>query len=162
MTKIFKAIGIEFTKPLKWYNWLTLAWVAVSFILLSIDTETAPIWAVFLVVANFALSIKVAAKTIPDIKDDEKKRIIDLTLGELMDAIDERIEVAAQKPEKPKAAKRYVYGLKGLAILLGCSKTTAARLKASGRIDAAITQVGALLIIDADLALKLAAGNKKK
>ena len=30
-----------------------------------------PIWAVFLVVANFALSIKVAAKTIPDIKDDE-------------------------------------------------------------------------------------------
>lgn len=71
MTKIFKAIGIEFTKPLKWYNWLTLAWVAVSFILLSIDTETAPIWAVFLVVANFALSIKVAAKTISDIKDDE-------------------------------------------------------------------------------------------
>lgn len=93
---------------------------------------------------------------------DTKKRIIDLTLGELMDAIDERIEVAAQKPEKPKAAKRYVYGLKGLAILLGRSKTTAARLKASGRIDAAITQVGALLIIDADLALKLAAGNKKK
>ena len=71
MTKIFKALGIEFTKPLKWYNWLTLAWVAVSFILLSIDTETAPIWAVFLVVANFALSIKVAAKTVPDIKDDE-------------------------------------------------------------------------------------------
>ena len=69
------------------------------FILLSIDTETAPIWAVFLVVANFALSIKVAAKTRPDLKDDEnsqtmdtKKRIIDLTLGELMDAIDERIE----------------------------------------------------------------------
>ena len=30
-----------------------------------------PIWAVFLVVANFTLSIKVAAKTIPDIKDDE-------------------------------------------------------------------------------------------
>lgn len=71
MTKIFKALGIEFTKPLKWYNWLTLAWVAVSFVLLSIDTETAPIWAVFLVVANFALSIKVAAKTVPDIKDDE-------------------------------------------------------------------------------------------
>lgn len=93
---------------------------------------------------------------------DTKKRIIDLTLGELMDAIDERIEAAAQKPEKPKTAKRYVYGLKGLAILLGCSKTTAARLKASERIDAAITQVGALLIIDADLALKLAAGNKKK
>lgn len=88
---------------------------------------------------------------------DAKKRIIDLTLGEFLDAIGERMEVSAQKPEK-----RYVYGLKGLAMLLGCSKTTAARLKASGRIDEAITQVGALLIIDADLALKLAADNKKK
>lgn len=98
---------------------------------------------------------------------DAKKRIIDLTLGEFLDAIGERMEVSAQKPEKPKSAKpksakRYVYGLKGLAMLLGCSKTTAARLKASGRIDEAITQVGALLIIDADLALKLAADNKKK
>ena len=71
MTKIFKALGIEFTKPLKWYNWLTLAWLAVSFVLLSNDTETAPICAVFHVVANFDLSIKVAAKTVPDIKDDE-------------------------------------------------------------------------------------------
>lgn len=33
---------------------------------------------------------------------DTKKRIIDLTLGELMDAIDERIEAAAQKPESLK------------------------------------------------------------
>lgn len=92
---------------------------------------------------------------------DAKKRVIDLTLGELIDAIDERIEETAQKPEKPKSTKRYVYGLKGLAMLLGCSKTTAARLKASGRIDAAITQVGALLIIDADLALKLAKDRKQ-
>ena len=92
---------------------------------------------------------------------DAKKRIIDLTLGEFLDAIGERLEVSMQIPEKPQSAKRYVYGLKGLAKLLGCSKTTAARLKASGRIDDAITQVGALLIIDADLALKLAAKNKK-
>ena len=54
---------------------------------------------------------------------DAKKRIIDLTLGEFLDAIGERMEVSAQKPEKPKSAKRYVYGLKGLAMLLGCSKT---------------------------------------
>ena len=46
---------------------------------------------------------------------DAKKRIIDLTLGEFLDAIGERMEVSAQKPEKPKSAKRYVYGLKGLA-----------------------------------------------
>ena len=38
---------------------------------------------------------------------DAKKRIIDLTLGEFLDAIGERMEVSAQKPEKPKSAKRY-------------------------------------------------------
>lgn len=90
---------------------------------------------------------------------DANKRVIDLTLGELMDAIDELITVA-KKPEEPKGGKRFVYGLKGLANLLGCSKTTASRLKSSGRIDAAVTQVGALLIIDADLALRLAAKKK--
>ena len=72
MSKIFKVFGIEFTKPLKWYNWLTIVWVGVSFILLSIDTENSPLWAIFLVVANFAFSIRVAAKTVPSIKDDEK------------------------------------------------------------------------------------------
>lgn len=92
---------------------------------------------------------------------DANKRVIDLTLGELMDAIDERITVT-KKPEEPKSGKRFVYGLKGLANLLGCSKTTASRLKSSGRIDAAVTQVRALLIIDADLVLKLAETNKKK
>lgn len=90
---------------------------------------------------------------------DTKKRVIDLTLGELLDAIDERI-TTTKKPEEPKDGKRFVYGLKGLANLLGCSKTTASRLKSSGRIDAAVTQVGALLIIDADLALRLAAKKK--
>lgn len=93
---------------------------------------------------------------------DTKKRVIDLTLGELLDAIDERIEAAKNKQEEPKAEKRCVYGLNGLAKLFGCSKTTASRIKSSGKIDAAVTQIGALLIIDADLALKLAADNKKK
>ena len=71
-TKIFEAIGVEFTKPLKWYNWLIFVWIAIAFALLSIDTETTPIWAVFLVVVNFALSIGAAAKTLPDIKDEKK------------------------------------------------------------------------------------------
>lgn len=93
---------------------------------------------------------------------DTKKRVIDLTLGELLDAIDERMNAALQKQDEPRDEKRYVYGLNGLAELFGCSKTTASRIKSSGRIDDAITQIGALLIIDADLALKLAAGNKKK
>lgn len=88
-------------------------------------------------------------------------RIIDLTLGDLLDAVEDRVRaVLENKPNEQERERRYVYGLKGLARLLGCSKTTASRIKTSGKIDKAITQIGALLIIDADLALELA-GNKK-
>lgn len=95
-------------------------------------------------------------------KNNPNTRIIDLTLGELLDAVEDRVRaVLANKPSKQDGERRYVYGLKGLAKLLGCSKTTASRIKTSGKIDKAITQIGALLIIDADLALELA-GNKEK
>lgn len=95
---------------------------------------------------------------------NKKTRIIDLTLGELLEAVEEKIKDAiAGKPDKEAATeKRYVYGLKGLARLLGCSKTTASRIKSSGKIDKAVTQIGALLIIDADLALQLAGDKQPK
>lgn len=99
-------------------------------------------------------------------KNSINTRVIDLTLGELLDAIEARIretrkEDAQGEDNKPKP-KRFVYGLKGLQKLFGCSKTTASRIKASGKIDKAITQVGALIIIDADMALELAEKNKGK
>lgn len=87
-------------------------------------------------------------------RNDPDTRIIDLTLGELLDAVEDRVrKVLANKPSKQEGERRYVYGLKGLAKLFGCSKTTASRIKTSGKIDKAITQIGALLIIDADMAL---------
>ena len=64
--------------------------------------------------------------------------------------------------ESPKASssskeeKRYVYGLAGIARLFGCSLPTANRIKQSGKINRAITQVGRKIIVDADLALELA------
>lgn len=99
-------------------------------------------------------------------KNSINTRVIDLTLGELLDAIEARIretrkEDAQSESNTPKP-KRFVYGLKGLQKLFGCSKTTASRIKASGKIDKAITQVGALIIIDADMALELAGKNKGK
>jgi hypothetical protein len=60
--------------------------------------------------------------------------------------------------------KKYVYGITGLATLFDCSKPTANRIKKSRKIDDAITQIGRKIIIDADLALKLAGrktGGKK-
>jgi hypothetical protein len=52
--------------------------------------------------------------------------------------------------------KKYVYGIHGIAQLFGCSMPTANRIKKSGKIDKAITQIGRKIIIDADLALELA------
>ena len=55
-----------------------------------------------------------------------------------------------------KEERRYVYGLAGIARLFGCSLPTANRIKQSGKINRAITQVGRKIIVDADLALELA------
>ncbi|MCC8036910.1 MAG: DUF3853 family protein [Bacteroidales bacterium] len=60
----------------------------------------------------------------------------------------------------PAKERRFVYGLDGLATLFKCSKPTACRIKKSGILAPAITQVGRKIIIDADLAIELA-GKKK-
>ncbi|MFR9592502.1 MAG: DUF3853 family protein [Rikenellaceae bacterium] len=52
--------------------------------------------------------------------------------------------------------KRHVYGVAGIASLFGCSVPTASRIKKSGKIDRAITQIGRKIIVDAELALELA------
>lgn len=56
-------------------------------------------------------------------------------------------------------SKKYVYGIAGIAQLFGCSIPTANRIKKSGKIKKAITQIGRKIIVDADLAMELA-GNK--
>jgi hypothetical protein len=52
--------------------------------------------------------------------------------------------------------KKHVYGIAGIAKLFGCSMPTAHRIKKSGKIDRAITQIGRKIIVDAELALELA------
>ncbi|WP_337039175.1 DUF3853 family protein [Elizabethkingia anophelis] len=52
--------------------------------------------------------------------------------------------------------KKYVYGISGIARLFGCSIPTANRIKKSGKIDKAITQIGRKIIVDSELALELA------
>ncbi len=48
------------------------------------------------------------------------------------------------------------YGIAGIAEIFGCSVPTANRIKHSGVIDDAITQIGRKIIVDGDKALKLA------
>ena len=53
------------------------------------------------------------------------------------------------------SAEIWICGLY-IARLFGCSIPTANRIKKSGRIDRAITQIGRKIIVDADMALELA------
>ena len=83
---------------------------------------------------------------------DKNTRIIDLTVGELINLINGN----NQRPEQePPQQKRYVYGIAGIAQLLNCSTATANRIKSSGKIDRAISQSGRTITVDADLALEL-------
>ncbi len=81
-----------------------------------------------------------------------------LTVGQLETLTRQwvREETASMKADAPApTSKRHVYGLAGLAKLLGCSETTACKVNTSGVIDAALTRLGNLLIFDADLVLEL-------
>ena len=87
---------------------------------------------------------------------DNNKRVVDLTLGEVLDAIEARVkQTMSGQGRRDVVDRRMVYGLKGIQQLFNCSKTTASRIKQSGRIDAAISQIGDMIVIDADKALEL-------
>lgn len=92
---------------------------------------------------------------------DRSKRVIDLTVGELLDLL-EGIDRPQVVVDTTSQRGQYVYGLAGIAGLFGCSRTTANRLKQSGKIDGAITQVGNLIIVDAEKALELAGRKNTK
>ena len=56
--------------------------------------------------------------------------------------------------------KKYEYGLKGLAKILGISISKASKIKSSGILDDAIIQNGNIIIIDIEKALELFGKNK--
>lgn len=72
-------------------------------------------------------------------------------------------KVTAKVPAEVAPEKHNEYGIAGLAKVFGCSIPTANRIKKSGVIDAAISQVGRKIVVDADMAIALAkeAGNIK-
>lgn len=88
--------------------------------------------------------------------NDPNKRIIDMTASEFADVlVDVFQRLSSKEAESPTAAKRFVYGIAGIAQLFNCSMTTANRIKQSGKIDKAISQYGRMITVDADLALQL-------
>lgn len=96
------------------------------------------------------------------------KPLFCLTVEEFVEALREGLGLSDSSPAEFENStpsdekKRYVYGLKGLCSLLGCSLSTANRIKKSGAIDAAISQKGKIIIVDADLVLDILNVQKKK
>ena len=84
---------------------------------------------------------------------NENTRIIDLTVGQLMEMLGKTQTVVADN--MPTKEERVYYGIAGIAQIFNCSLTTANRIKASGRIDRAISQYGRTIVVKADLALEL-------
>lgn len=89
---------------------------------------------------------------------DPNTRLIDLTVGQLLELIQSASGKTVQ--EAPKE-RRFEYGIAGIARIFNCSISTANRIKASGKIDKAISQRGRLIVIDADKALELFNDGKK-
>lgn len=99
-----------------------------------------------------------------DIKQLLQKPIAMMTGEELTFLLNSSIEAKANE-QTPVVQKRTYYGIEGIAQVFGCSVPTANRIKRSGIIDAAITQIGRKIIVDADMALALAKeaeANKEK
>lgn len=65
------------------------------------------------------------------------------------------VEEFIQVSKNISLEKKYEYGLKGLAKILGCSVSKASEVKSSGLLDKAIIQNGNIIIIDKEMALQL-------
>lgn len=92
---------------------------------------------------------------------DLNKPLFQATLGDLQELLLELVSDQAlmnqqeNHVEKAIPDKKFVYGLAGIQELFGCSHSTAYRLKKSGILDPAISQIGHILVVDAPYALDL-------
>jgi len=91
------------------------------------------------------------------------KPILQATIGDFLEVFRELItENKPQEiPIKPEK-KNLIYGMKGLATLLGCSVPTANRIKKDGVIKSATYQVGKTVAFDRDLVLELLNSENKR
>lgn len=65
------------------------------------------------------------------------------------------VEEFLQVAKNLDTEKKYEFGLKGIAKILGCSLSKASEIKSSGILDKAITQNGNIIIVEREKAIKL-------
>ena len=80
--------------------------------------------------------------------NETKKYLWELTIDEFKEL---QFEITKEKS--------YEYGIKGLAKILGCSRSKAYNIKASGIIDEAIFQNGKMMVIDEEKTHRLLSEN---
>ena len=92
-----------------------------------------------------------------------EKPLFQATIGDFKEVLTMALkEIELESEGKTKTApKRYVYGIAGIAKLFNCSESTAQKIKSSGEIDDAISQIGDIIIVDGDYALDLLRVSKK-
>ena len=87
------------------------------------------------------------------VKDKLTNQLFLMEKEQLLEAIKEVVNDSVQSTNKSQ--KTYVYGINGLASILGCSRPTAQRIKSSGKLDEAISQNGRTIIVHVEKALEL-------
>jgi hypothetical protein len=79
-----------------------------------------------------------------------------MTAGEFLNFItDTMLSKQTEKTATFEHSDKYVYGIDGIAKLLGCSKTMVYEYRKQGWIEPAIKQYGRKIVCDAPLALEL-------
>ena len=84
-----------------------------------------------------------------------------LTVGEFKNLIQETTGAKAE-PKQTQEPGDYAYGIAGIAEIIGASKTTAQKLKSSGLLDKAITQIGNKIITNKKIAIEILSNRKLK
>ena len=82
-----------------------------------------------------------------------------LSVAEFLDILSEKfLEFAPPPPRNVnlEGTSQWEYGIDGIAKIFHCSRATAMKIKKSGVIAPAIKQIGRKIVVDVDLALKLA------
>lgn len=83
---------------------------------------------------------------------DSNTRLIDMTVGDLVEIITQVVN--SQQLQQPQSSNE-MKGMAGIAQIFHCSIRTACRIKASGKINKAISQSGRTFVVDANLAKQL-------